>query len=253
MWFLPPSASVPFPTLRSVGRSRRQHCSAVGRPGNHPRRWRAANTHDGGEGLAGSGVVLAPALAGARDWWGEGERGEEGTIDVAFRQRDRIWAEMGEKKAGSISLSTGRGPTYLSLPNPPSSPQSSSSSGPKIPHIPHTTFIAELCFLMMAQGTIDSTRWIFRHGMIKLFAVDVLHPNHANVKHDTKLDCKDSWSVVATSVLSLADLCGPLASVGMAAAKGTSWSTMKEEGGWKRSGEKEVGVVRARRVTFAIS
>ena len=59
-------------------------------------------------------------------------------------------------------------------------------------HISRTTFIAELCFLMMAQGTIDSTRWIFRHGMIKLFAVDVLHPNHANVKHEPKLECKDS-------------------------------------------------------------
>ena len=28
-------------------------------------------------------------------------------------------------------------------------------------HISRTTFIAELCFLMMAQGTIDSTRWIW--------------------------------------------------------------------------------------------
>ena len=119
-----------------------------------------ANTHDGGEGVAGSGGVLAPALAGARDWWGEGERGEEGTIDVAFRQRDRIWAEMGEKKAGSISLSTGRGPTYLSSHTRPAAHSLAARPDPRF-HISRTTFIAELCFLMMAQGTINSTRWIW--------------------------------------------------------------------------------------------
>ena len=128
---------------------------AVGRPGNQPRRRRPTPTacwhrHWQGQedGLVGEGGRGEPSMSPSDKGIGSGPR----------------WARR--KQAPFRYLLEEDQPTSPSHTRP-AAHSLAARPDPRF-HISRTTFIAELCFLMMAQGTIDSTRWIFRHGMIKL-------------------------------------------------------------------------------------